>query len=98
MKLADIVIHESLFLRHLSTRWLTLCPALEKIVARWSDTKSSFLSYISLKQKQQTKSERYKQIVRCLKEKEKVSNQVFYDMLSFILFYCSYEALNVMKQ
>ena len=72
MKLTDIGIHESLYLCHLSTRWLTLSPDLGKILACWSDTKRYFLSYIPLKQKQQTKSERYKQIVRCFKEKKKI--------------------------
>ena len=43
VKLADIGIHEYLFFRHLSTKWLTLSPALEKILARSSDTKTYFL-------------------------------------------------------
>ena len=70
VKLDDITIHESLFLRHLSTRWLTLSPAPEKILARWSDTKTHFLSYIPSKKKQQTRNKMCKRIVRCLKEKD----------------------------
>ena len=33
----------SLFLRHVSTRWLTLSPALERIINRWDDAKKYYL-------------------------------------------------------
>ena len=30
---------DSLFYRHVETRWLTLVPALEKVEERWNDAK-----------------------------------------------------------
>ena len=41
---------ESLFLRHVDTRWLTLCPVLERIIERWDDAKVYFLKYLPEKQ------------------------------------------------
>ena len=37
---------ESLFVRHVDTRWLTLCPVLERIVERWDNAKEYFLKYL----------------------------------------------------
>lgn len=41
--------NESLFLRHLSTRWLTLVPSLERIKKRWDDARNYFLNYVKNK-------------------------------------------------
>ena len=46
--LADdtILEDESLFMRHISTRWLTLAPALKRIISRWDNAKQYFLTYL----------------------------------------------------
>ena len=43
----DVKIEEeALFLRHVDSRWLTLAPALERILKRWEDAKDYFLRYL----------------------------------------------------
>jgi hypothetical protein len=44
----DLSSHQSLFFRHVSTRWLTLKPALERISERWADAKTYFLVFLGL--------------------------------------------------
>ena len=64
----------SLFLWHVSTRWLTLSPALERIINRWDDAKKYFLDYLPRQQEYKRhlpKNKRYQRIVSSLKENEK---------------------------
>ena len=64
----------SLFLLHVSTRWLTLSPALERIINRWDDAKKYFLDYLPRQQEYKRhlpKNKRYQHIVSSLKENEK---------------------------
>ena len=64
----------SLFLRYVSTRWLTLSPALERIINRWDDAKKYFLDYLPRQQEYKRhlpKNKRYQRIVSSLKENEK---------------------------
>ena len=43
----DVKIEEeALFLHHVDSRWLTLAPALERILKRWEDAKDYFLRYL----------------------------------------------------
>ena len=63
-----------LFLRHVSTRWLTLSPALERIINGWDDAKKYFLDYLPRQQEYKRhlpKNKRYQHIVSSLKENEK---------------------------
>nr|XP_047134698.1 uncharacterized protein LOC124812301 [Hydra vulgaris] len=47
-KLSDCIFieDETLFLRFVNTRWLTLFSSLIKVLLRWEDTKKYFLEYI----------------------------------------------------
>ena len=61
----------SLFLRHVDTRWPTLCLVLERIVERWDDVKEYFLKYLPEKKeytKSLPKNSRCQRIVKALKE------------------------------
>ena len=62
---------ESLFLRHVNTRWLTLVPALEKKLERWEDAKKYFLIYLpNVEEYKSTlpKNQKYKNIAAALKD------------------------------
>ncbi|XP_047132571.1 uncharacterized protein LOC124811258 isoform X3 [Hydra vulgaris] len=74
-KLSDCIFieDETLFLRFVNTRWLTLSSSLIKVLLRWEDTKKYFLEYIP-KQKEYkktlTNNKRYIRIQRSLRETE----------------------------
>ena len=65
---------EALFYHFVNLRWLTLPPALELVVKRWSDCKKYFLGYIP-KQKEYkktlTQNQHYICIKNCLTVNEK---------------------------
>lgn len=66
---------ESLFLRHVNSRWLTLSPALQRIFERWDDAKNYFLVFLAndkKKKKDLAKNKRYQRIVEALKGHNKV--------------------------
>ena len=51
--------------RHVETRWLTLVPALEKVLERWDASKEYFLEYLPKQKdfkKGAAKNDRYKRI------------------------------------
>ena len=68
------IVDESLILRHVSTRWLTLAPTLERILVRWADAIRYFIQYLP-QQKEYKKTlpnnRRYSRIVKALKDNEK---------------------------
>ena len=49
----DMSALKSLFLRHVSTRWLTLVPVLERILLRWDSAKEYFLTFLPDKEKKE---------------------------------------------
>ena len=72
----EISIDESLFLKHVSTRWLTLSPALKRILDRWDSCKHYFVTYLpTVKEYKNTlpKNARYQRILKHFKEYEKVN-------------------------
>ena len=68
-------VDESLSVRHINSRWVTLSPALEQILKQWKDSKKYFLEHIP-KQKEYknklTSNKRYQKIRKCFTGLEKV--------------------------
>lgn len=65
---------ESNFLRHISSRWLTLVPAIQRVLGNWA-LKKYFLEFIPLQKEYKytlPKNNRYKRINSYLSEKEHV--------------------------
>ena len=65
---------ESNFLRHISSRWLTLVPAIQRVLGNWA-LKKYFLEFIPLQKEYKytlPKNNRYKRIKSYLSEKEHV--------------------------
>ena len=63
----------------MDSRWLTLAPALEKVLKRWEDAKEYFLQYIpSKKEYKQTLSnnKRYQRIQSALKSENRMLIQI----------------------
>ena len=57
--------NKALFCRHVETRWLTLFPALEKVLGRWEVSKEYFLEYLPKQkgfEKGAANNERYQRI------------------------------------
>ena len=70
---------ESLFLRHLNTRWLTLVPALERVEKRWHDVRNYFLTFVKNKAEYKSslpKNKKYARIVEALKDEQKIQLQI----------------------
>ena len=69
-----------MFVRHVTSRWLTLVPALEKMEIHWNAAKKYFLEYLpSMKtefKNYTSKNERYQKIV----EKLKISQRMLVQM------------------
>ena len=64
---------ESLFYRHVETRWLTLVPALEKVEERWNDAKKYFLEFLPTTKdfsKSTESNKRYVKIVESLRKEK----------------------------
>ena len=71
--LTDLDLDEYLFIRHVQSRWLTLAPALERIVKNWDAVKRYFLQDLPRLAKDDGSSktsesnERYKRTCRKLR-------------------------------
>ena len=78
----DVTIeNESLFLRHLNTRWLTLVPALLRVKKRWEDARYYFLTFVKTKKEYKNslpKNKKYARIEGSLKDEIKVKLQMCY--------------------
>ena len=71
--------NESLFYRHVETRWLTLVPALEKVEQRWLSAKKYFLEYLpSTKDfsKSTASNKRYSRIVSIFQKENTILIQL----------------------
>ena len=67
---------ESLFLRHINARWLTLVPALERVLVRWEDAKKYFVAFLPFNKEYKRhlpKNERFQRINTALKKDEQLS-------------------------
>ena len=67
--------NKALFYRHGETRWLTLVPALEKVLERGEVSKEYFLEYLPKQEgfeKGTANSERYKRILTLFKRENVV--------------------------
>ena len=65
--------NQGLFLRHASSRWLTLSSSFEVVLKRWGD--SHFLEYVPLQKEYKyhlPKNQRYHRIRKCMGENAKV--------------------------
>ena len=63
----------SMFFRHVSSRWLTLGPAIDRIIKQWSKVKTYFLEVLPSKSEYKytlPKNKRYQRIVGYMKDKE----------------------------
>lgn len=72
----NISMDESLFLRHINARWLTLVPALERVLLRWDDAKKYFVTFLPFKKEYKRhlpKNERFKRISQAFKEDERLN-------------------------
>ena len=73
--LSDLGLHDELFIRHVQCRWLTLLPALERIVKNWEAVKKYFLEELPKQSREERtiknleKNERYNRICRKLQDK-----------------------------
>ena len=68
--------YETLFLRHVNSRWFFLTPALPHILERWEDAGNYFLVFLAngmKKKKNLAKNYRYSIIKKALKDHKKVS-------------------------
>ena len=72
-------INKTLFNRHVETRWLTLIPALEKVLERWEVSKEYFLEYLPKQkgfEKGATDNERCKRILTLFKRENVILVQI----------------------
>ena len=73
--LSDLGLDDELFIRHVQCRWLTLLPALERIVKNWEAVNKYFLEELPKQSREERtiknleKNERYNRICRKLQEK-----------------------------
>lgn len=70
--LSDLGLDEELFIQHVQCRWLTLIPALDRIVKKWEAIKKYFLEELPKQQKPSKtleKNVRYNCICRKLRDK-----------------------------
>lgn len=56
------------FIKHVSTRWLTIGPAAKRLIEQWPSVKEYFLKYVPTKCHYIEKTTKYKNIVKCLKD------------------------------
>ena len=71
--------NKALFYRHVETRWLTLVPALEKVLERWEVSKEYFLEYLPKQkgfEKGTTNNKRYKRISTLFKRENVILVQI----------------------
>ena len=69
------ICYKTLFLRHVNSRWLTLTPALQRILERWENARNYFLVFLAIdkkKKKDSAKNDRYSRILKALKDHKKV--------------------------
>ena len=62
---------ESLFLRHINARWLTLVPALTRLLDRWDDCKKYFITFLPFEKEYKRhlpKNEIFQRISKSLKD------------------------------
>ena len=77
----DLQLHESLFLRHIEARWLTLVPALERVLSRFPRAEKYFLEFLPQKkeyEKTLPNNKRFQRVQGHLKNKAKVSIQIIF--------------------
>ena len=70
------LVNETLFLRHVNSCWVTLTPALQRVLERWEDERNYFLVFLAndkKKKKDLAKTGRRSRIVKALKDHKKVS-------------------------
>ena len=73
--LSDLGLDDELFIRHVQCRWLTLLPALDRIVKSWEAVKKYFLEELPKQATEERtikslgKNERYNRICRKLQDK-----------------------------
>ena len=73
--LSDLALDDELFVRHVQCRWLTLLPALDRIVKSWEAVKKYFLEELPKQgtekrtSKNLEKNERYNRICRKLQDR-----------------------------
>ena len=73
--LSDLALDDELFVRHVQCRWLTLLPALDRIVKSWEAVKKYFLEELPKQgtekrtSKSLEKNERYNRICRKLQDR-----------------------------
>ena len=83
--LSDLGLDDELFVRHVQCRWLTLLPALDRIVKSWEAVKKYFLKELPKQatekrtSKSLEKNERYNRICR------KVQDKSFPAQLAFLV-------------
>ena len=61
-------VPEQTFLRFVECRWLSLFPALERVLLHWDSLREYFVNYLPSKQPQSCRNERYKRIIAFIKE------------------------------
>jgi len=69
---SDLGLDEELFIRHVQCRWLTLIPALDRIVKKWEAIKKYFWEELPKQQKPSKtleKNDRHNRICRKLRDK-----------------------------
>lgn len=76
------------FLKHVNSRWLTLGPAIERILEQWEAINEYFLKFIPLKTSHQMKSSGYDRICALLKKKTMKCELLF--LLSSISIFTKY--------
>ena len=73
--LSDLGLDDELFIRHVQCKWLTLLPALDRIVKSWEAVKKYFLEELPKQATEERtikslgKNERYNRICRKLQDK-----------------------------
>ena len=80
---------DQFFLRHVSSRWLTMGPTTNRIIKHWSSLQSYFADQIANSTEQaqisQRETDRYKRIINVLKPSKEV---VSLTRLQFVVFLC----------
>lgn len=56
------------FLKHVECRWLTLVPAVERVIIHWKVLKEYFLVFLPKIDSKISENQRYRRIRKCLKE------------------------------
>jgi hypothetical protein len=64
----NLGLDEQIFIRHVQSRWLTLIPAVNRVLTIWEAVEQYFLRDLPKIDKGQEKSERYRRICRRLRD------------------------------